>query len=88
MPALYIGLKLLGGLYLCYLGYRIFLNAKQPLTVAGSSGSERKSLSDSFWLGLTTQASNPKAAIVYASVFAGYLLGAVRAHSGWGCIRH
>jgi threonine/homoserine/homoserine lactone efflux protein len=73
VPNVYIGLKLLGGLYLCYLGYRIFLSAKQPLTVAGSGVGERKSLSGSFWLGLTTQVSNPKAAIVYASVFAAFL---------------
>ena len=73
VPALYVGLKLLGGLYLCYLGYRIFLSARQPLAVTGHGFDERKSLSNSFWLGLTTQISNPKAAIVYASVFAAFL---------------
>jgi threonine/homoserine/homoserine lactone efflux protein len=68
-------LKLLGGLYLCYLGVRIFLAAKVPLTVEFPGQSVGTRLSRSFWLGLTTQVSNPKTAIVYASVFAAFLPG-------------
>jgi threonine/homoserine/homoserine lactone efflux protein len=72
VPSLYVALKVLGGLYLCYLGFRIFKSAKQPLLVhAGTAtGVNAKR---SFWLGLTTQVSNPKTAIVYASVFAAFL---------------
>ena len=33
IPGLYIGLKVLGGLYLCYLGFRIFKSANQTLAV-------------------------------------------------------
>jgi hypothetical protein len=40
MPALYVGLKVLGGLYLCYLGYLIFRSAKAPLAVQGVSRSQ------------------------------------------------
>ncbi|MDE5455373.1 LysE family transporter [Bradyrhizobium sp. CSA112] len=81
VPALYAGLKIVGGLYLCYLGYLIFRSAQQPLATAGADG--RSSPQDkypgsrgtlrAFWLGVTTQISNPKAAIIYASVFAAFL---------------
>ncbi|MCV2348774.1 LysE family translocator [Paucibacter sp. Y2R2-4] len=73
VPALFIGLKVLGGLYLCYLGYRIFSGANEPLQVNGKSSSQKLSLRRHFLLGLTTQVSNPKTAIVYASVFAAFL---------------
>ena len=74
VPALYAGLKVLGGLYLCYLGFLIFRSAQQPLAVAGTDGGKGSSRPlRAFWLGLTTQLSNPKAAIVYASVFAAFL---------------
>jgi threonine/homoserine/homoserine lactone efflux protein len=72
VPALYIGLKVLGGLYLCYLGVMIFRSAKQPLAIpegVSSTGNQKKA----FLLGLTTQVSNPKTAIVYAGVFAAFL---------------
>ncbi len=75
VPALYVGLKVLGGLYLGYLGYRIFRGARQPLDADTSAPGQRTSVSSSFWLGLTTQVSNPKTAIVYASVFAAFLPG-------------
>lgn len=75
IPAVYIGLKLLGGLYLCYLGYRIFSSAKNPLVVEGLGAKQRSSITGAFWLGFTTQISNPKTAIVYASVFAAFLPG-------------
>lgn len=72
VPALYAALKILGGLYLCYLGLLIFRSARQPLAVqtgGGRPGGARRA----FWLGFTTQASNPKTAVVYASVFAAFL---------------
>ena len=75
VPALYLGLKLLGGLYLAYLGYRIFRGAKQALDADTSACQQRASLISSFWLGLSTQVSNPKTAVVYASVFAAFLPG-------------
>jgi threonine/homoserine/homoserine lactone efflux protein len=72
VPSLYVALKVLGGLYLCYLGFLIFKSAKQPLAVQ-AVGLGRVNAKRSFWLGLTTQVSNPKTAIVYASVFAAFL---------------
>ena len=72
VPTLYVLLKIVGGLYLCYLGFLIFKSAAQPLVVDGGANSSRGS-GRSFWLGLTTQISNPKTAVVYASVFAAFL---------------
>jgi threonine/homoserine/homoserine lactone efflux protein len=69
---LYMGLRLLGGAYLIYLGIMIWRGANEPIAVpdlaAGGAGAWR-----SFLLALTTQVSNPKTAIVYASVFAALL---------------
>ena len=73
VPALYAGLRVLGGLYLCYLGFLIFRSAPRPLAATADSGKGSSRPLGAFWLGLTTQLSNPKAAIVYASVFAAFL---------------
>ncbi len=74
VPALYIALKFVGGFYLAYLGFRIWRGARQPLDVsaqldAGKSTQRQNHL----LLGFATQVSNPKTAIVYASVFAAFL---------------
>jgi threonine/homoserine/homoserine lactone efflux protein len=74
VPMLYTVLKVLGGLYLLWMAWNIWRSAPQPLDVElGQSGSERSSLVASFRLGLFTQLSNPKAAVVYGSVFAALL---------------
>jgi threonine/homoserine/homoserine lactone efflux protein len=73
VPMVYLVLKVAGGLYLAYLGLRIWKSAHRPLAFvsmpAGAGRSTRKSL----LLGFSTQISNPKTAIVYASVFAAFL---------------
>jgi threonine/homoserine/homoserine lactone efflux protein len=73
VPALYIMLKILGGLYLCYLGIKIFIAAKLALAMAHIDSEQATTRSRSLWLGFATQISNPKTAIVYASVFAAFL---------------
>ena len=73
VPSIYIALKVLGGIYLCYLGYRIFRSARQPLEIDLAFDVPSEKLRRSFLLGLGTQISNPKTAIVYASVFAAFL---------------
>lgn len=72
VPLLYLTLKVAGGLYLCYLGFLIIRFASQPLAVEGG-GPVAGGGARAFWLGLSTQVSNPKTAIVYASVFAAFL---------------
>lgn len=74
VPSLYLALKLIGGLYLAYLGVRIWRGANTPLATGELQANARSlTLARSFALGLTTQISNPKTAIVYASVFAAFL---------------
>ena len=74
VPSLYIALKVVGGLYLAYLGLRIWRGAAQPLQVeAAAAGQAAKGRWRAFALGLATQVSNPKTAVVYASVFAAFL---------------
>lgn len=66
---LYLGLKLAGGLYLCWLAFRLWRGAKQPLTVA-TNGIAERGIRRAFSIGLLTQLSNPKTAVVYAGIFA------------------
>lgn len=74
IPWLYLALKILGGAYLIYLGYRILRGAKQPLVLESASLQTHSTQAwRSFVLGLVTQVSNPKTAIIYASVFASLL---------------
>jgi threonine/homoserine/homoserine lactone efflux protein len=74
VPGFYIGLKLLGGCYLAFLGVQIWRGARRPLDIANMTdppGAARAGRA--FLLGAGTQVSNPKTAIVYASVFAAFL---------------
>jgi threonine/homoserine/homoserine lactone efflux protein len=70
---LYLALRVLGGLYLVYLGIRIWRGASEPLDVSNADVARPSSTLRSFALGLVTQLSNPKTAIVYASIFAALL---------------
>lgn len=73
VPSLYLALKLAGGLYLAYLAVRIWRGAKEPIAIPGSTERTRRPASKSFLLGLFTQLSNPKTAVVYGSIFAALL---------------
>ncbi len=73
VPMAFIVLKVLGGLYLLYLGYLIFGGAKQPLHVQTGDNVAMMSLTRAYFTGLFTQLSNPKTAIVFASVFSALL---------------
>lgn len=74
VPSLYLALKLAGGLYLAWLGVGIWRRARHPLLdVVHGQVADARSVGHFFILGLTTQLSNPKTAIVYASVFAAFL---------------
>jgi len=67
---LYLALRVLGGVYLIYLGIRVWRGASEPLDVPDAGVTRSLSTFKSFALGLVTQLSNPKTAIVYASIFA------------------
>lgn len=70
VPTLYVALKFIGGLYLAYLGYRIWRGASQALDVSGSATASSQNY---LLFGFATQISNPKTAIVFASVFAAFM---------------
>lgn len=64
-----------GGLYLLYLGLRIWRGAAAPLPEAGRAGGPPAggSLARAFGAALLTQLGNPKTALVYGSLFAALL---------------
>jgi threonine efflux protein len=74
VPTLYVALKVAGGAYLVFLGIRIWRGGTRSLALS-EVAQERVpgSLARSFLLGLGTQISNPKTAVVYTSVFATFL---------------
>jgi len=70
VPILYLALKLFGAVYLFYLAYKIWSGSKQPLEFASEQCARKISVRRSFNVGFLTQISNPKTAVVYASIFA------------------
>jgi threonine/homoserine/homoserine lactone efflux protein len=71
VPWLYAALKIGGAVYLVYMAVRIWLSARRPIGV----GDQASPLSGRAGLlrGVIVQVSNPKTAVVYASVFAALL---------------
>jgi threonine/homoserine/homoserine lactone efflux protein len=72
VPSIYRALQLMGALYLLFLAYKLWRAAPDPLDLAVGV-TARGSVPQAFVLGLATQLSNPKTAIVYASVFSAAL---------------
>ncbi len=70
---LYLGFKAVGGLYLLYIGYRLWRGAREPLAVEGVAARSNGGWWRSFGLALATQLSNPKAVVVIGGVFAALL---------------
>ena len=72
VPSAYLALKICGGLYLLWMAFKIIKHAKEPIE-AGNASSSQMSLRRAFTTGLITQLSNPKIAIVLASIFTALL---------------
>lgn len=70
VPDIYVALKIIGGCYLCYLGLKMWRSDKSNVSIEQTPVAEKPALFHSFLVGLTTQLSNPKTAIVFSSVFA------------------
>ena len=70
---LYVSLKVAGGLYLIYLASKIWRGARTPLAFNQGPANAGANPRKSFWIGLSTQLSNPKTAIYYGSIFAALL---------------
>jgi threonine/homoserine/homoserine lactone efflux protein len=74
VPVFYILLKVAGGLYLCFLAYKIWINAAKSINKEQAANqAHSKNIVKSFALGIVTQMSNPKTAIVFGGVFAAFL---------------
>lgn len=73
VPELFIAMKIFGGVYLIWLAVKIFRTASSPLTLSVNPNADNKSLWKTFRDGLFTQLSNPKTAIVFASIFTALL---------------
>lgn len=69
VPWVYAGLQVAGGAYLLLLAVRIWRSAGVP----PGTGPQIPDRTRAFRLGLTTQLSNPKTAVVYGSIFAALL---------------
>ena len=65
-PTIFLVFKIVGSLYLAYLGVMMLRHARETLG-GNTNGVEPAS---GFFQGLRTQLSNPKTVIVYASIFA------------------
>ena len=70
---LYAFLRLLGGLYLIYLGICLWRGAARPLALPGAGAAVPGSLLRALRLGLLTQLVNPKAAVFFGSIFLTFL---------------
>lgn len=102
VPWLHFGLKFIGGLYLCYLGYKIWQSSNDKIPTTSSeieNQDDKRSIFKSYTLGLLTQLSNPKTLAVISGIFMAflpseiptyyYIILAVMAFvidAGWYCI--
>ena len=73
IPLVYHILKILGGLYLVYVGIMMFKGAKEPFCIEGAGAHEQNTAQSAFKKALLIQISNPKTAIFYSSIFAALL---------------
>ena len=70
-PVAYLALKIGGGLYLVYLGARIFLDIRKTKQVADLDAPKVEvPLKAAYRMGLATNLANPKSALFVASLFA------------------
>ncbi len=69
---LYLALKIVGGVYLIYIAFRIWQGASEPLEM-GETTMGTRAVGRSFISAFLTQISNPKTIVVYASIFAALL---------------
>jgi threonine/homoserine/homoserine lactone efflux protein len=69
-PWLYLGFKVVGGIYVIFLGSRLLMRNRNPSASARGDSASHLSNIAAFRLGLMTNLANPKSALFMASVFA------------------
>lgn len=73
VPWVYTTLKLIGGSYLCFLAYKMWRSSGDVMAISKRNNQSQNGLLKMFSVGLFTQLSNPKTAIIFASAFAAFL---------------
>ncbi len=74
IPILFLGMKILGALFLLWIAFQIFRHAAEPIKL-DEAGAE--AVSNPFMKGFLTQLSNPKVAVFFGSIFIAMLPGDV-----------
>lgn len=72
VPSIYILLKVFGGLYLIWLAIKVFKGANKAVSFADNDP-KTGSMFTCFQQGIFTQLSNPKTAVIMASIFTALL---------------
>jgi threonine/homoserine/homoserine lactone efflux protein len=82
---LYVTFKLLGGIYLCYLAWRLWRGSKVGAAIPAEAAQAptKAGVIRSFWLALATQLSNPKTLIVISGILAALLPSHIPAWMYW-----
>ncbi len=70
-PLLFLGIKILGAIYLLYLAYKVFRSS--PEIVMNTDNVEKKSTSELFKIGFLMNVLNPKVTIFFMALFPGFL---------------
>ncbi len=73
MPTMFLIFKVLGGAYLCFIAYKILRSANKKSKNSSLHVKKQTDNFKSFLLGLFTQLSNPKTAIVIGGIIAAFL---------------
>ena len=73
IPSLYLVLKMAGGIYLLYLAYRMWRHHGNKVAENESAKTQSRFSHTALGTALLVQISNPKAAIIYGSVFAAFI---------------
>jgi threonine/homoserine/homoserine lactone efflux protein len=69
-PALLWALKIIGGMYLLHMAWAMWRDASKPLDM-GQTGRLPRTAFSAFRLGLVTQLTNPKPAVMFSAIFIG-----------------
>ncbi len=69
-PTLLLGFKIVGGLYLIWMGWHMWRDAVVPLDVDSAAQASRTPM-QALRLGVVTQLANPKPAILFSAIFLG-----------------